>query len=1080
MSNMITSTAITAKGTRNPPREPSLPRPKRGPFRLALEFLASLKITVVLFVLSLVLVFLGTLAQKGLGNWTVVDKYFRNPGFVMIPVQVFGPLAETFLFMAPKTKLPGAFPFPGGWLLGGCLLVNLLAAHAIRFKLSWKRSGVLLLHAGLILLMFSELITGLFAVEGHMQIVEGASANFVEDHRRIELAVVDTSNPKTDDVVVIPGTMLRREERVRHKALPFDVQLDRYMVNSAVTKGVPPDAMNLATDGLGKEGVAVEKPEVSGTSASEESDMASAYVTFYFHGSAQKLGTYLVSQWLNPQPIRVGEKSYQISLRAKRLYKPYTIHVLKLTHKKYIGTDKPKDYRSQIRITDPSRGEDREVAISMNDPFRYQGETFYQSGFRDAAPEMGLMRPITTLQVVRNPGWLIPYIACSMVALGLLVHFSLNLVNFLSLVRKKMLPLTPSIHPSDFGYFFPYLVALGGAVFLVIMMLPPSQPDDQMHLYEFGKLPVVMDGRVKPMDTVARNALMSLSHRQVFKDEDGTYQPAIKWLLDVMISGQRFGRLSNKEETPGQKHQVFRIHNEGILNLLQLKRKPGFYRYSIDEFKGKFDVLESEAKRVREIPEDDRDDFDVKILHLYKQVQLYVELSEFLEPRTLPSPEDPEAWETFPTGLSAMAQAVLTPQAKDAASRALGDMLKTYLHGDSKAFFKKLKAYRELPDEKLTAEEKNRKVRNDLAIGQFALLAAYADGKPKVFNQQLNAYRELLDQNLPPGTTQRASFEVFFNNFSPLDLCSFMYLLVVLLGCLSWLVWFEPLRRAAVWLALVVLAVHVWALFARMYILERPFVFVTNLYSSAIFIGCACVIIGLLVERVFRNGLLIVVGALLGFLTLRLAPILGGEKDTLEMMQAVLDTNFWLATHVTTVALGYTATYLAGAVGIVYLLLGVCTPLLTKDLAKKLSQAIYGILCFATLTSFTGTVLGGIWADQSWGRFWGWDPKENGALLVVLWNALILHARWGGMVKQQGIAVLTIIGNIIVTWSWFGTNQLGVGLHAYGFDKTLVTVTQLTWLAMVVFLIVGSMPQHLWWSNRAEKYAPAPVKPKPQ
>ena len=94
---------------------------------------------------------------------------------------------------------------------------------------------------------------------------------------------------------------------------------------------------------------------------------------------------------------------------------------------------------------------------------------------------------------------------------------------------------------------------------------------------------------------------------------------------------------------------------------------------------------------------------------------------------------------------------------------------------------------------------------------------------------------------------------------------------------------------------------------------------------------------------------------------------------------------------------------------------------------------VYGIVCFATLFSFVGTVLGGIWADQSWGRFWGWDPKENGALLIVLWNAIILHARWGGLVRERGLMNLAIFGNIVTAFSWFGVNMLGIGLHSYGF-----------------------------------------------
>ena len=118
-----------------------------------------------------------------------------------------------------------------------------------------------------------------------------------------------------------------------------------------------------------------------------------------------------------------------------------------------------------------------------------------------------------------------------------------------------------------------------------------------------------------------------------------------------------------------------------------------------------------------------------------------------------------------------------------------------------------------------------------------------------------------------------------------------------------------------------------------------------------------------------------------------------------------------------------------------YIVRGVLTPSLTPDVGKELSRMIYGTLCFAIFFSFVGTVLGGLWADDSWGRFWGWDPKENGALMIVLWNALVLHARWGGMVKERGLAALAVVGNIVTSWSWFGVNELGVGLHSYGFTE---------------------------------------------
>ena len=210
-----------------------------------------------------------------------------------------------------------------------------------------------------------------------------------------------------------------------------------------------------------------------------------------------------------------------------------------------------------------------------------------------------------------------------------------------------------------------------------------------------------------------------------------------------------------------------------------------------------------------------------------------------------------------------------------------------------------------------------------------------------------------------------------------------------------------------------------------------------------------------------------------GMASMIIAQLLSQGGDTLEMLQAVLDTNFWLATHVTIVTLGYTATFVAGFLGAAYIFAGMFTNALRKDGGRAIYQMTYGTVCFATLLSFVGTVLGGIWADQSWGRFWGWDPKENGAVLIVIWNALALHARWSGIVKSRGFAVLAVFGNIVTAWSWFGTNQLGIGLHAYGFNKQLADSCAIFWVSQVLIMALGAVPLPLWAS-----FGPEPEEPK--
>jgi ABC-type transport system involved in cytochrome c biogenesis permease subunit len=356
------------------------------------------------------------------------------------------------------------------------------------------------------------------------------------------------------------------------------------------------------------------------------------------------------------------------------------------------------------------------------------------------------------------------------------------------------------------------------------------------------------------------------------------------------------------------------------------------------------------------------------------------------------------------------------------------------------------------------------------------MLVEYARGNVSAFNQQLAEYRRVLEQyehNLAAATPKlkaeghkaselytqaKSRFEVFYNQFSPFYYCAALYVVAFVLGAASWLTWAEPLRRASMWLLWFTLALHTLALVGRIYISGRPPV--TNLYSSAIFIGWGAVLLGMVFESIYRLGLGNIVAAVSGFLTLLVAHFLSLDGDTVIVMVPVLDTQFWLATHVVCITLGYTTTYVAGLLGVLYILLAHVFTVLNDDQRRELTRMTYGALCFAILFSFVGTVLGGLWGDDSWGRFWGWDPKENGALIIVLYNALVLHARWGGLVKSRGLANLAVGGNIVVTWSWFGVNMLGEGLHAYGASEANTALWLLAFAASQLSLIsLGLMPR---------------------
>jgi hypothetical protein len=384
-----------------------------------------------------VLIFCGTLAQIDNGIWTVVNSYFRW-WYVWVPFQLFVRFGQVFFFLPKTLTVGGSFPFPGGWTLGTLLLANLLAAHALRFKITPNRLGILIIHAGLIVLMVSELITGLCAVEARMTIAAREAVNFTDETHAVELAVTD---PGGEEVTVVPASRLKPGAVIRNDQLPFDVQVADYQPNSNLVRAEKdePDSPETFTSSVGVRYKLVSQAEGAGVGEQHE-DVPMGKFTFRKKGSDEDVGTRALALWFDPnvtqrlplykfapQQVTADGKAYTVELRYRRAYKPYTIQLLEFRHDKYVGTDTPKNYSSRVRLIDPSRGEDREVLIRMNEPLRYQGETFYQSAFLPG--DTG-----TVLQVVRNPAWWWPYVSCFLVSLGMVAHFGLNLVSFL---RKR-------------------------------------------------------------------------------------------------------------------------------------------------------------------------------------------------------------------------------------------------------------------------------------------------------------------------------------------------------------------------------------------------------------------------------------------------------------------------------------------------------------------------------------------------------------------------------------------------------------------------------------------------------------------
>jgi len=1320
-------------------------------FRFCLQILSSLNLTVVLFFLTIVLIFVGTMAQTSLDMSEVLHKYFRS-WFVIVPLQVFFPE----VWFPNQQNILGYFPYPGGSSLGFMLAINLAAAHISRFKvqakslrlvvglgvilagvlttlvvilsglngeglqggipfgLKWEglwsiyiaalgvaalacglasglycmglmdgkwgnlyialttifgglfltlffggeytyvgdggmrilwqltqgglssvvlligcvmvfkqRGGIVLIHAGVGLMMFGELLVGLQAVEEQMYIPEGEATNVVTDIRSLELAITNRAHEDQDIVTVIPQPRLEESVRanrekknppsqlyrmlnkpavaiIQHPDLPFDIEVVEQFKNSNV-KPVTAETANLADHGVGLRWQATGIAGVGGASSSQETNRASAYVRFYEKGTTKAIGTYLFSQHDRlfgfEEKITVKGRDYYPQLRFKHAYKPYSIFLQDHRHTKYVGTSKAKSYESEVRLIDPEHNVDQMVTISMNDPMRHSGETFYQSG----SGVMGTgKQQYTVLQVVKNSSWMIPYVACMLIGVGMCWHFYNVLLRFLkklqknettiykaTLVPEETTGLPPQIppakpkssgllntplgmqpkQPSIADWLLPLCVVSTLAFWLISAAVPSEHKKaGEVDLSQLSRLPVIEDGRVKPIDTLARIYLRKLSKKEKFIDADGEKQLATTWMLDVMSD------VKDVQDQP-----VYRVDNPELLKILFLKRRKS-HLYSANE------IIPGEGKRkTRKLKEffklveaaQQAKEKNKALLHqnlllrLHRNMQIVADLrasqqllthdfngstplekAHYLSlladeanrlinlPFFVPTNSSEHPWESL---RHAALRLRLQEKCKQAgqtdyktwiadviASLKTEENITTELDARVFANIKELVGMR---NKELTGEDLDRyclnlmsnmppqirdtiyrtsakelhdeieRIENRLQSLLSGLLAGHKVNAPPHFayqsmteiltayqelrnakeepaakraelakkvNQAVASYQQKLEQQPPTEyTAGKLDFEYRVNVYDTYSKSYALYVIAFLFAALSWLFWHRPFNRTSFYIIALVFLVQTVSLVSRMVITERPLVLVTNLYSSAIAIGWAGLIAGMIIERTLRLSIGNVVASVAGLLTLIIAhqiSLLPTTGDTMDTQVAVLDNSFWLATHVTCISMGYATTFVAGILGALYIAVGMTTPELTASIGKKFASMVYGVICFATFFSLIGTVLGGLWADDSWGRFWGWDPKENGALIIVLWNALILHARWGGLVKERGLAVLAVVGNIVTAWSWFGVNELGVGMHSYGFTNGVLFYLKWFVLSQLVIFGIGCLPKDLWWS----------------
>ncbi len=1177
-----------------------------------LALLGSLKITVTLFAISLIIVLVGTLAQDEMNMLEVKQRYFLS-WFTFLYIDDFFPQA----FFPHSEPIRGAIPFLGGAAVGVLLMINLVAAKVTRFKvhasggrltagigfliagcvvagliiraghsseglqgnppfeydvfwkmivaalialitgsvvgavrtektlyrgLLWtlaisclgfvlytavygrigdpglrivwqltkglgaglillvgcqlvfqKQGGNVLLHLGVALLMFGQFMFGDRQLEQRLSLVEGQSTNTLVSFDAVELAFIEQLDGK-DQVISLPGSRLLAaadsNETIKDPALPVDVRVLEYFPNSN-TDDVRSD--NPATVGWGLQ-TGVKNVAKSG-GAESSLNLASAYVELIDKDSGDSLGTHLVSQMLSDRQLLVpdsdtedmfdsvvvGDKSYNVGLRFHRVVKPYWVQLEDVRRVEYTGSEMVKDFSSFIRIVDTETGEDRKERVWMNNPLRYRGETFYQENYRTLRNG----KELTGIQVVRNSGWLIPYVACSITALGMLAHFLVTLTRFLD--RRERETAKKAADLAEFQLKppsrFPVNVSVFGFVMLAIVMLVPwsavmnsARPQARAKKFDFytaGQIPVQFGGRMMPLDAYARQTLKAMSNKESLpldakeskkagrteeaeaieafaERSQGKKLSAIQWLMEVASAQPQLHYLP-----------MFRIDAEEVRSELQLRRRKSKL-YSLDDILPKWGnvtkQLEVASEKARNSPKT-LTFKEKKLLELDSRTRAYTRTAASFQvpsPPTFSKEDFPgvdqetlnafaveelqrrmEAFDRLP------APSIIPPTKEDAEEAAeTSDMPKWSAFGPT--FFKHFAAVaRAAEPDKVIARP---------GIDAFTdMIQTYDNQDTESFNTAVDKHIEAVHgYEVPRYSPGLVKLERWMQSNWPTGVATFLYLVTLVMG-LVYLAVDLPRLRSAIWGTIAVaFIVHTVAIVCRIWITQRAPVI--NLYSSAVFIGWSAVLFGLVVDRIFRNGMGNMLASTAGVLTLLVAYGLN-TGDTMPVLQAVLDTQFWLATHVITVTKGYVATLVAGTLGIGYLIAGWKGK--DKAVLRDLYRCCYGATCFGILFSFVGTVLGGLWADDSWGRFWGWDPKENGALLIVIWNALMLHARWDGMVKARGFAILAICGNIVTAWSWFGTNELGIGLHSYGFTSGVLMWLSLFVASQIAFILAG-------------------------
>ncbi len=932
------------------------------------DFLSSAKLLHFTLPVLMVYLTLGTVARKYVGLYAATQMFFS----------------------APVMWVFNTVPLPGMPVIVAMIFFNL--TFKLIFKSTWnfRSSGIILTHIGAMLLLLGGLFTALFSNEGYIDLVEGQSSAIISDYHAREFVIIDDES--NEILRHFDHNDLHESQVIALEGLTATIL--EYCQNCEIQARAP-ESKSAAHQGMAMHMQLSAKP----SEMNDEENFAGLTFAVQSHNDKQ---VFVALEDVPQLPLfTVNDMTYRFELRRAQRVLPFKIQLIDFEKEDYPGTQMAKSYSSRVIVNDG--GAQWESLISMNEPLRYKGYTFFQSSF--ATTQDG--REVSVLAAVWNAGRVFPYLSGIVMCIGLLLHLFIR--------ARKTFVLLP---------------------FIVFTAMPVQASETTSIGFEkLAQTPILHDGRIKPLDSFARAKM---------KEFSGQENGAMLWLIEAIFDPAR-----------AENTAVFKITDPEVRNLLNLeKRKSRLYSFR-EVLKGIM-PREDMVNAIISADKNSRTPQQSTLLEINDKLH---ELRDILSSLSLYLPLSVE----IPTNASAQfseyagrsitladnselireiqiaVKDIVAVKGEDIESYSEEEQILAHLSysisilGDAGMRSRIFKVIPDANNDMITPWQSMLQSRGDTKITTIwqDLAMAYHATDKEAWDRSIEALHTYYFGR-SDGASSPLLTEYYYNKYNPFYvsflLCGFAFILLTI----SVFVKHGGVRGIIIPVICLSVALQVIGISLRIYILDRPPV--TTLYETVLFVSAlAMAYLLAMAWRSPKNSwlwLCVVLGMILHILGFSHSQ----DGDSFVVLTAVLNTNFWLTTHVLCITAGYAfcaVTSILAHYALIHITI-MRRNIPDETLFAHIRSAGLIALFFATI----GTVLGGIWADQSWGRFWGWDPKENGALLIVLWLIWVIHGRISGQLRPVlflcGLAYLSVI----LALSWFGVNLLNVGLHSYGFTDS--------------------------------------------